>query len=996
MRLLLLFSALLLLPALGAFALTDAGFPAVDFDPPPRKIKIGSRKTMAFIKNGKVDFEIVLPREAGGVAEFAAAEMRALLKKATGKDIAVVSAPSGKVKYQIVLGDCAAFRKTGLDVKKLPRDGFYMRTAGKTLYIAGFDDKKTDVRKQIRKLNWPHRDMDFNRGTLFGVYDFLERFCGMRFYLPTDFGTVIPVIKDLTLPAIDIFDRPDCPVRCTLETRYYKNTWFGNGNPVEESHLNSMRWRLQTFWLPNSHGLEKLGYFKRFGKTNPEFFAIGKNGKRTIDYPGYLCLSDAGLRKEIFLDAQLALKGGNPKERGIVHVSPDGYERSVFSHDVYVPGIFNVHLMDGWIRCACANCQKFYSKAPPQHGEIIWQMTADIANRLKKAKIKGYVSQMAYEKYRFVPQVELPDNVIVQVASTGPWSSGVKGAVERDRKLLQAWKKKIGKKLWTWNYFLNLSDGRIGIKGTVGFAPLATGKYYKTLAADNAFAGAFMECGRSKLTSFIVSHLEIYLATRIFWNNSLDPEEIVEEYCRLMFGPGGPEVKQFFDEVEKLHLAMRSKVYETDLGPRIISPTQFQVWNHYYTPEVLKKWTALFDKAQAKVRSDKLYSMRLKVIRQHFLEPALKVSREFFMKLNAIQVLNAVVPEVQSPVTIDGRAAEAAWKKSVRLYLSRMYDFQNPAKVTVSVMRSKEYLYLLFEYLDPQKRPLPFEKLSPYSSRIWDNATFEFFIDPDGSRKKLYQFAVNPANSLYSLTWPENKKWQGHGIKTASVYAHGSWKIEAAVPLKSLPGFREGALVNFSFNNNFPDPIDKKEKKDNFYSWSPYLKKGFQEPDAFGRLFFKEKNFNLIKDFDFRGLKQNKMWIGRTWHAETKNNASRIMLDSKNFITGGQSCFAASDNSCVTANTQLSTLVKFKLATRYQVSFHIKTKLAPKAFVAVSLWVGKNIFIPANHCRGVTPWQQITAEITTPAKLPGNCFFRVSLWGKGEFNIDHIVIREVK
>ena len=120
------------------------------------------------------------------------------------------------------------------------------------------------------------------------------------------------------------------------------------------------------------------------------------------------------------------------------------------------------------------------------------------------------------------------------------------------------------------------------------------------------------------------------------------------------------------------------------------------------------------------------------------------------------------------------------------------------------------------------------------------------------------------------------------------------------------------------------------------------------------------------------------------------------MLDSKNFITGGQSFFAASDNSCVTPNTQLSTLVKFKPATRYQVSFHIKTKLAPKAFVAVSLWVGKNIFIPANHCRGVTPWQQITAEITTPAKLPGNCFFGVSLWGKGEFNIDHIVIREVK
>ena len=999
LRFFLIFILLFIFQSSWAFSLTDAGFfPAVDFDPPPRRIKLDDHKKMDLVKNGKINFEIVVPQDAGGVAKFAASEMAGFMGQAFNGEVQITSSPSGKFKYSIVLGDCEDARKAGLDVKKLPRDGFYMRSVGNVIYIAGYDDKKTDVPTQINKPNWPHRDMDFNRGTLFGAYDFLERFCGMRFYLPTDFGTIIPEIKNLAVPGIDIFDRPDCPVRCTLETRYYKNTWFGNGNPVVESHLNSMRWRLQTFWLPNCHGLEKLGFFKRFGKTHPEYFAIDKNGKRTISYPGYLCLSNPGLRNEIFLDAQLALKGGNPKERNIVLVSPDGYVRSVFTWDVYVPGIFNVHLMDGWIRCRCADCQKYYSQPPPQHGEIIWEMTAEIANRLQAANVKGYVSQMAYEKYQNVPKVKLPDNVIVQVASSGPWASRVKGVLERNRTLLREWKDKIGKKVWTWHYFLNYSNGAMGIKGTVGFAPRATGRYYKTLASDNTFAGSFLECGRSKYASFICSHLELYVATRIFWDNSLDPEEIVTEYCQLMFGPGAPEIKQFFDEVEELHLAMRSKTYETALGPRTVTPSENQVWNVYYTPERLKKWKSLFDRAEAKVRSSKLYSQRLKLTRQNFLEPSEKASKEFFMKQTAIQALYTVVPEIQNSISIDGKALEGEWKKVPALHLSRVYDHRNSISATVKVLRDKKFLYLLFEYSDAQKSPLPFEKLSPNNSQIWYNATFEFFIDPEGSNKKLYQFAINPANSIFALTWPEStREWAtDHGIESASVYRHGSWKVEAGIPLKSLPGFKEGALINFAFNRNFVNPVDKKDKRDNLFSWSPYLKKGFQEPDAFGRLLFKPDNFNLVKDFDFQGLKFNKNWIGKNWNSECKNSSTHHLLDKENFITGGQSYFVSSDSAKVTMNSNLRIPIQLKPATKYRVSYYIRTSLAPKAFVAVYLWVGKNIFVPRKHVLQSCSWRQISMDVKTPDKQLPKCYFGAGLWGKGNFNIDHVVIKEIK
>ena len=71
-------------------------------------------------------------------------------------------------------------------------------------------------------------------------------------------------------------------------------------------------------------------------------------------------------------------------------------------------------------------------------------------------------------------------------------------------------------------------------------------------------------------------------------------------------------------------------------------------------------------------------------------------------------------------------------------------------------------------------------------------------------------------------------------------------------------------------------------------------------------------------------------------------------------------------------------------------------KLAPQAFIAPCLWVGKNIFVPTRLIRKSTPWQQITMEIKTPEKLPKYCYFKAALWGKGSFNIDHIVIKEIK
>ena len=102
----------------------------------------------------------------------------------------------------------------------------------KSILIAGLDDPKTDP---ARAIGWA---LFFERGTLNGVIGFLERFCGMRFYFPGELGEVIPAKKELSLPEIDVFDRPDKPRRRFLNA---PAAWFPGSTMKPASGNRALR-----------------------------------------------------------------------------------------------------------------------------------------------------------------------------------------------------------------------------------------------------------------------------------------------------------------------------------------------------------------------------------------------------------------------------------------------------------------------------------------------------------------------------------------------------------------------------------------------------------------------------------------------------------------------------------------------------------------------------------------------------------------------------------
>lgn len=168
----------------------------------------------------------------------------------------------------------------------------------------------------------------------------------------------------------------------------------------------------------------------------------------------------------------------------------------------------------------------------------------------------------------------------------------------------------------------------------------------------------------------------------------------------------------------------------------------------------------------------------------------------------AIQPPTYVCQRVDTPVTIDGKADETAWKKAFSL--SPLRDIEGPAipnRTTVKMLWDDEYLYV---HADMQEEQL-WATLTERDSVIYRDPDFEIFIDPDGDTKNYVEIEINALNTVWDLLLTEPYRsgnlalhdWNIPGLKHA-VHLRGSlnnpndtdsgWSVEIAIPWVSIIG----------------------------------------------------------------------------------------------------------------------------------------------------------------------------------------------------------------
>lgn len=593
--------------------------------------------------------EIVIDRQARAATRFAAQELKTFLDQSLGADVKVVDSPTDG-KRQIVLGDCELSRAAGVDLAGKPRDTFVVRAQGGRVYISG-GDSNADVAGLIAagRPTDMRSLMQAERATAFGVYEFLERFAGCRFYFPGEMGTVVPRKASVVVPD------GTCIERSPRFTE--RHVSMNGGVPLSTQMLNWVRLRLETGHLQCGHGLNAFDYARRFADTHPEYFCLRADGKRATlkvdpnpksqSHPvGQLCHTSA-VWDEIAEDVLSYFRGESAERR--LGAGRSWGKNCRGDHVDIMP-------QDGMWKCHCANCLAAYDSGSDYANTLIWRRTADVARRITAAGLKGRVCQMAYSPHAEVPAFDLPENVDVMVATAGPWSLASGEFHKKSARVVLDWSGKLGHTVWLWTYpgKVNAMD----LPAVPQVAPRAWGEYYKRMAPY--IFGAMNE---SESDSFYFNYLNYYVFSRVAWDASADVDGIIAEHHRLMYGGGASDMAKFFARLEEIwmHEVVREDSATSTGGePSYAPPGSYDLLVNVYSREVLHELRGHLDAAAAAAGGSSVEARRVRFAAERLLGPIYKRARTLQKALDPDE--EAV--RRAAAVSVQNVAATAKWWSS--------------------------------------------------------------------------------------------------------------------------------------------------------------------------------------------------------------------------------------------------------------------------------------------------------------------------------------------
>ena len=904
------------------------------------------------------------------VVLYAADELQLYLGKVTGKKPLITKEPSENA-LQFVLGDGPLSRAAGFDVSALPNEGYYMRRIGNRVYLLGVDDPDSNLRSdRIIKND--------DRATLNAVYDFLERFLGVRFYFPHECGIIIPSQERLRLPkSFNVLDRPDLSSRM-WGIHTWGKVWEGDNNlQCDIKTQLQLRYRAKPYGQTNS-----INYFnniERFAKTHPEYFALMEDGNRfispNIKHTGHLCYT-SGILEELYQDAKAYLTGQPASSRGMKF-----WNRNAFS-----PGYVNICPVDSLFWCGCEKCRQIalpyreFYKDPAEMQKVsdyIWQVTADMANRLKAEGVPGKLIQLAYSPYNLPPKCEIPDNVQVAVAvfpgiappdnprfakneeQIAPWLKIVKGGI-----ILRAWTGKT-------------------MQRAIPYLPAMKHNYIGQYFAErrHRYVGAFID---EYTDYFMFAYLNLYLFSKMAWNQDLDPKALLDEHFSLMFGKAAPTMRRFYDDLERLwNYKILSTVEDSGLGGNFNVPDEIEIWTNIYSAEKMDEYNALFDEAEKMVSGAELQRVRF-------------IRKELFGKLLEGYRFHS-----------EKRRSMKDWKlrPGETVYLRPHRGTFNEVQTTVTLEEVPDSFIFRFHCEEPFMDEVKADVIQNNTAFIFDESDVELFLKPRADSLHYYQIASNPNGAMTSYEYPDKKhaksKICDSGARCTASKQADAWDVSIEIPKKLLGDYdKDGFKINLGRRRVFKSGRLVKEE---FYKWCPYMGGTFHDMDNWGHLALNDgPDGNLLKNSSLVGEPSSPTnFMGwRVSYGKGNHEGQKVEVEHKYFITQGQSLHLV--NTEGNGLSVMQRLEGLKPNTRYLLSFYVRTKdvVARKEslFSGVYVTKGVNLHLPPTYIHGTHEWNRMAFEIQTPneEELNSSAPFGILFRAPGEVWFDEMTLKEVK
>ena len=443
---------------------------------------------------------IVVSANASQTDKYAAQKLEYYLEKVTGTDIEIITDDKSSA-YEICVGNT---NRTDNDFSTSADGSYIITSSAERIVINGAG----------------------NKGTINGVYAFLEKYCGCHWYEAE--VIVIPENTDLSIPT-DIND---------TYTPFFEYTEADTVSAcdIEFSLANGLVGGVyRDFTAEQGSGVEYIGRFahtlttlfcqsETYFAEHPEYFAL-RDGKRV---PDQLCLTNEKV-KEIVTQEVIDLLAENHNPDAAMQII------SLTQHDNYM-------------YCQCDSCKAIDDENGSQSGTMI-TFVNEIAKRVKESGNYDNIvfDTFAYQYTRKAPTKVVPrDDVIVRLCSIeccfGHTLDDPKCEQNTDfMKDLENWSK-ICNRIYIWDYVNNYRE-TVCIFPDFGVLQRNVQIFY-----EHNVKGLYEEGNyyiRNCDAEF--GEMRTYLLAKLMQNPYLDYSAEMDGYLNAVYGDGGKYIREFID-----------------------------------------------------------------------------------------------------------------------------------------------------------------------------------------------------------------------------------------------------------------------------------------------------------------------------------------------------------------------------------------------------------------------------------------------------------------
>ena len=400
-------------------------------------------------------------------------------------------------------------------------------------------------------------------GTFYGALDFAERFLGVRWYFPGEYGTHWPRIADLSVEPIRYADAPYFNMRGgiynfarSLSSKSLRDKWSKYMGPVSSQDAQFIRYWRDGGTLPSNGGHSPRP--ERMAAAHPDklktIFYTSPYGKFWYNDKGhvgnYYNVLDLGFADLLFEDWKAFYSSGGKTDAGGFKESFSDAWANFGVCDTYLP----VHDMANDQRVKEMGLVSERDLARGGDGalaNVYARFYQYLAKRMEKEMPGRRLMLLVYYNSLFAsldPRWRLPSNVDIFVCDGNlPTRIGNRAAMERSVRLYREWYEALGGrpalKAWTYASRFNPFVRAVGPE-LIGEIPKLLGKY---LGRGYIYYG---HDGADDLWHYYYAN---YVGFKSQWNPDFDVDAALDEHFDVFFGAAGPHLKRFHAVLKKAY-----------------------------------------------------------------------------------------------------------------------------------------------------------------------------------------------------------------------------------------------------------------------------------------------------------------------------------------------------------------------------------------------------------------------------------------------------------